>query len=95
MVTATGWGWCCDGREIGAWTHRAAGTAMAVDVDLFEPASARARDALQARLGELAAFLGYRRVSHPRRGLVILQRRRMRRPMDDGVGSITPNGYGA
>ena len=71
-----------DGRAIGAWTHRAAGTAMAVDVDLFEPASARVRDALEARLGELAAFLGYRRVEDPDVASVIPQRRRIRRPMD-------------
>ena len=71
-----------DGRAIGAWTHRAAGTAMAVDVDLFEPASARVRDALEARLGELAAFLGYRRVRIRDVASVIPQRRRIRRPMD-------------
>ena len=55
---------------------------MAVDVDLFEPASARARDALEARLGELAAFLGYRRVRIRDLASVIPQRRRIRRPMD-------------
>jgi len=71
-----------DGRAIGAWIHRAAGTAMAVDVDPFEPASARVREALEVRFGELAAFLGYRRVTIRVVRSVIPQRRRIRRAMD-------------
>ena len=71
-----------DGRAIGAWTHRAAGSAMAVDVDLFEPASLRVREALEVRLGELAEFLGYGRVTLRDVASVIPKRRRIRRPMD-------------
>ena len=71
-----------DGRAVGAWLHRASGTAMQVDLDLFERPGGRLADALQASFADLAAFLGYRRTVTRDVDTVIPNRARIRRPMD-------------
>ena len=51
-----------DGRAIGAWIHRATGTAMAGRPRPVRAGRARAlRERSRRRSRELAAFLGYRR----------------------------------
>ena len=71
-----------EGRAVGAWVHRAAGTTMEVDLDPFERPSARLGAALDDRFGELATFLGYRRAVVRHVDTVVPQRRRIRRPLD-------------
>lgn len=71
-----------DGRAVGAWVHRAAGTTMAVDLDLFQRPSARFAASLEDSFGDLAAFLGYRRAAVRAVDTVVPQRRRIRRPLD-------------
>ncbi|HEY6571075.1 MAG TPA: crosslink repair DNA glycosylase YcaQ family protein [Candidatus Limnocylindrales bacterium] len=71
-----------DGRAVGAWVHRGAGTTMAVDLDPFERPSPRLTASLESAFGELAAFLGYRRALVRELDTVVPQRRRIRRPLD-------------
>ena len=71
-----------DGRAVGAWIHRGAGTTMAVDLDPFERPSPRLTASLDSAFGELAAFLGYRRALVRELDTVVPQRRRVRRPLD-------------
>ena len=70
-----------DGRAAGAWLHRAAGTAMEVDLDLFDRPGSRLRAGAGEAFGDLAAFLGYRRAVVRDVDTVIPNRRRIRRPM--------------
>ncbi len=70
-----------DGRAIGAWIHRAKGTAMEVDLDLFGRAGAKLRERIDAAFGDAAAFLGYRRAEIRSVDSVIPNRRRLRRPL--------------
>jgi hypothetical protein len=69
------------GRAAGAWTHRGAGRAMAVDLDLFEPPGARLRERLETSFADMAAFLGYRGVRVRDVPTVVPLRRRIRRPL--------------
>ena len=71
-----------DGRAIGAWLHRASGTAMQVDLDLFDRSGSHLRTALEAAFADLAGFLGYRRTVIRDVDTVIPNRARIRRPMD-------------
>ena len=71
-----------DGRAVGAWLHRASGTAMQVDLDLFDRAGSQLRTGLEAAFDDLAAFLGYRRTVIRDVDTVIPNRARIRRPMD-------------
>ena len=48
------------GRAVGAWGHRGVRGRMEADLDLFERPTARLREAIEARLGAIATFLGYR-----------------------------------
>lgn len=70
-----------EGRAIGAWVHRAKGTAIEVDLDLFEPPGARLRECIDASFADSAAFLGYRRADVRIVDSVIPNRRRLRRPL--------------
>ncbi len=69
------------GRAVGAWGHRGARGRMEADLDLFERPTARFREALQARLGAIAAFLGYRDLRIRDVPTVVPDRPRVRRPL--------------
>jgi hypothetical protein len=71
-----------DGRAAGAWLHRAAGTAMAVDLDLFDRAGAKLTATLEDAFANVAGFLGYRRATMRAVDTVVPNRRRIRRPLD-------------
>ena len=71
-----------DGRAVGAWLHRASGTAMQVDLDLFDRPGGRLSNRLEAAFADLAVFLGYRRTVIRDVDTVIPNRARIRRPMD-------------
>jgi hypothetical protein len=73
------------GRAIGAWAHRAAGTTMEADLDLFEPVAAAERGAVDAELAAIGTFLGYRAVRAREVDTVIPNRRRQRRPLNPGA----------
>jgi len=70
------------GRAVGAWAHRAAGTSMEADLDLFEGVPAADAEAIEAELRSIAAFLGYRGVVVRHVPTVVPNRRRQRRPLD-------------
>ena len=70
------------GRAVGAWRHRSARGGMEVDLDLFERPTARLREAIEARLGAIAAFLGYRELRIREVPTVVPDRRRVRRPLE-------------
>ena len=71
-----------DGRAAGAWLHRGAGTAMEVDLDLFDRSGGRLAAALDDAFADLAGFLGYRRAVVRAVETVIPNRARVRRPLD-------------
>lgn len=70
------------GRAVGAWGHRSARGAMEADLDLFDRPTGRFREAIEARLGAIAAFLGYRGLRIREVPTVVPDRRRVRRPLE-------------
>jgi hypothetical protein len=68
------------GRAVGAWSHRGVGGWMEVGLDPFDRWPARLREAVEARLREAAAFLGYREVRVREVPTIIPDRPRVRRP---------------
>ena len=70
------------GRAIGAWAHRGERGLLAVDLDLFERMRSAEREALEAELAAVAAFLGYRGTVVRDVGSVIPKRRRQRKPLE-------------
>jgi hypothetical protein len=70
------------GRAIGAWGLRGARGVMEADLDLFDRPTERLREAIGARLGAIAAFLGYREACIRDVPTVIPSRRRVRRPLE-------------
>ncbi len=69
------------GRAVGAWGHRGMRGRMEADIDLFERPTARFREALEARLGAIATFLGYRDLRIRDVPTVVPDRPRVRRPL--------------
>ncbi len=69
------------GRAIGAWGHRGVSGRMEADLDLFERPATGLRDAIGARLGSIAAFLGYRELRVRDVPTVVPDRPRVRRPL--------------
>lgn len=69
------------GRAIGAWGHRGAGGRMEADLDLFERPTPRLREAIEARFGAIAGFLGYRELRVRDVPTVVPDRPRVRRPL--------------
>jgi hypothetical protein len=69
------------GRAVGAWGHRGARGRMDADLDLFERPAPRTREAIETRLGVIAAFLGYRELRVREVPTVVPNRPRVRRPL--------------
>jgi hypothetical protein len=69
------------GRAVGAWGTRSAGARLEADLDLFDRASSSLREAAVARLGSIAAFLGYRDLRVRDVETVVPDRPRTRRPL--------------
>lgn len=69
------------GRAVGAWGHRGVNGRMEADLDLFERPTPRLREAIEARLGTIAAFLGYRALRVRDVPTIVPVRPRVRRPL--------------